>query len=255
MSGHPETFVGRSCLGVGLVELLIAMFIGTLLLTGLIQVAASARSSFRLQEGLAEVQENGRFAMDSLAGILRQSKFSPQPWVETGTALGVIDSSEDELSGRGDLLAIRTWSERNCFDNLNPVRDMHGRAVFYLRESIIDVSSGNNLSHTCRYGASEDQFITQIRHQGLVQNVEMFQVQYAEDLEGDTLADRWVTAGQWSDPERVTGLKLALLISSTEAVGQPQLRSYKLLEQTTSTPPDGKLRRVFTLSHHFRNSH
>jgi hypothetical protein len=148
---------------------------------------------------------------------------------------------------------VRTWSERNCFENLNPVEDADGKPRFFLRESVLDLNTSRNLSHTCRYGPDADQFVTQIRRQGLVQNVDAFQVLYAEDLDGDRLADRWITAGQWSDPANVTGLQLVLLLTSNDSVSEPRLQTYNLFEQTISSPADGKLRRVFTLTHHFRS--
>jgi len=247
-------FVIHNELGVSLVELLVAMFIGMLLLTGLVQVAASARGSFLLQEGLAEVQENGRFAIDSLAAILRQSAFTPQPWVDSAVRVGVTDESEESIRARGDRVAVRTWSERNCFDNLNPISDDDGQPRFFLKESVLELNGSKNLAHTCRFGPSEDQLVTQIRRQGMVQNVDAFQVLYAEDLDGDRQVDRWVSGGNWSDEQAVMGLQLAVLLGSSAAVSEPLSKTYMVLDQAVSPPRDGKLRRVFTYTHFFRGS-
>ncbi len=59
--------------GVSLIELMIALVIGTLLLIGLVQVFAASRTAYQLSTGLARVQENGRFAMDILQRDLRMA--------------------------------------------------------------------------------------------------------------------------------------------------------------------------------------
>jgi len=63
----------RTSVGLSLVELMIAMVIGLVLLLGLMQVFAASRTASRLSEGLARVQENGRFAMDFLQRDLRMA--------------------------------------------------------------------------------------------------------------------------------------------------------------------------------------
>ncbi len=65
--------VRRTSTGLSLVELMIAMVIGLVLLLGLMQVFAASRTASRLSEGLARVQENGRFAMDFLQRDLRMA--------------------------------------------------------------------------------------------------------------------------------------------------------------------------------------
>lgn len=59
--------------GLSLIELMIAMLIGSLLLVGVIQVFGGSREAYRLSEGLARVQENGRFAVDYLQRDIRMA--------------------------------------------------------------------------------------------------------------------------------------------------------------------------------------
>lgn len=57
----------RACVaGVSLVELMVALVIGTLLLLALVEVFSAARNTYRTAEGVGRVQENARFAMDYL---------------------------------------------------------------------------------------------------------------------------------------------------------------------------------------------
>jgi len=59
--------------GVSLIELMIALLIGTLLLLGLVQVFAASHTAYQISEGLARVQENGRFAVDYLQRDIRMA--------------------------------------------------------------------------------------------------------------------------------------------------------------------------------------
>lgn len=69
------TSMGRcgSQRGVTLIELMIALLIGSLLILGAIQVFGASRSAYQLSEGMARVQENGRFAIDFLQRDIRMA--------------------------------------------------------------------------------------------------------------------------------------------------------------------------------------
>jgi type IV pilus assembly protein PilW len=242
----------RKFSGMTLIELLIAMLIGSILLAGLLQIAISSRSSFRLQEGLAEVQENGRFLIDSIADIFRQSGYNPEPWVIPVANTILLDETSDAVRIHGDRVAIRGWSDRNCFGNLNPVTAASGQPEFFIKESVLEQNASRNLAHTCRYGPATDQLTTQIQRQGLAQNVEALQLLYAEDLNADGEADRWVPGGSWADEKNVIGLQLGLLLRSSDSVIERRQQTFNVLDHTIRTPADGRLRRVFTFSTAFR---
>ena len=57
--------------GVSLIELMIALLIGSLLILGLVQVFSASRTAYQLSEGMSRVQENGRFALDYLQRDIR----------------------------------------------------------------------------------------------------------------------------------------------------------------------------------------
>lgn len=59
--------------GVSLVELMVALAIGSLLVLGLVQVFAASRAAYQMSEGIARVQENARFAMDFLQRDIRMA--------------------------------------------------------------------------------------------------------------------------------------------------------------------------------------
>ena len=86
--------------GFSLIEILVALAIGSLLVLGLVEVFAASRAAYQLSTGLARVQENGRFAMDFLQRDLRmaghlgcvndQARFLPSN--TSGTRLGLAST-------------------------------------------------------------------------------------------------------------------------------------------------------------------
>lgn len=63
----------RHSAGVSLVELMVALLIGTVLMLGIVQVFAGSRAAFQLSEGVARAQENARFAVDFLQRDVRMA--------------------------------------------------------------------------------------------------------------------------------------------------------------------------------------
>ena len=59
--------------GVSLVEILVAMVISLFLLGGIIQVYMGNKTTFTFTNAMAEIQENGRFAMETITRDLRLS--------------------------------------------------------------------------------------------------------------------------------------------------------------------------------------
>ena len=61
--------------GVGLVEIMVAVTLSLILTAGLVQVYTGNKQTYRIQESLSRVQENGRFALDFITRDLRSAGF------------------------------------------------------------------------------------------------------------------------------------------------------------------------------------
>lgn len=59
--------------GFSLVELMVALVLGLVLITGVIQIYLSTKTGYNLQTGMARAQENGRYAVDFLTRDLRMT--------------------------------------------------------------------------------------------------------------------------------------------------------------------------------------
>lgn len=231
--------------GMSLLELVVAMAIASVLTLTLVSMAIAARNSFRLQEGLAELQENSRYFGDLLSRTIAESGYHPKPWLHDETPIGLMPGSEDGSAENSDRLLTRSWSERNCFGTPNTQTDGTGKPAFYLKESLLELSNGS-LAHTCRYGADANSLTTQINRQGALPQVEAFQVLYATDIDLDGDADDWLKAGEWQTPGQVIAIRLALLNSSRESIAERKQKNFRVLDHDYSAPADGRLRRLIT---------
>jgi type IV pilus assembly protein PilW len=81
--------------GISLVEVLVALVISVFLLGGIVQVYTGNQTTFKFTNALAEIQENGRFALDSMSQDLRlANEWGCVPFNPSDT-----DNINDTLSG------------------------------------------------------------------------------------------------------------------------------------------------------------
>lgn len=71
---------GKSCErgrppGFSLVEVMVALFIGSLILIAVVKVYSSSRATYQTDEGMARLQENARFAMDIVTREIRAAGY------------------------------------------------------------------------------------------------------------------------------------------------------------------------------------
>jgi len=247
-SGHRQGSCHEA--GMTLLELLIAMALSSLLLLGLVQIVAAASTASRLQDNQGQLEDTSRYAIELLGGAVRQATFNPQPWNDSYDSPGLTENTIDAIAQGSDRLTVRSWSDLNCFNNRNPATDSEGTPLFYIRESTFDLSSSNNLAHSCSYGPSPEELSIQIRRQGLITGVESFQLLFGEDANHDGQIERWVNAGQWLDRQQVLGVRFGMLLAADEAVTDYTIKEYMVLDSRVRPRNDGKLRRLvqFTIA-------
>lgn len=109
---HP--FVPRRAeAGMSLIELMIALLIGTVLILGLVQVFSASRAAYQLSQGIARNQESARFALDFLSRDLRM----------IGHAGCVNDQSLLRVDGDGSFIGgnVRSLFMTNAQRDANSV--------------------------------------------------------------------------------------------------------------------------------------
>jgi len=247
--------------GFSLVEILVAMALGLVLLGGTIAIYASSKDSYRLQENIAGMQENARFAIHALRRDIEMAGF-PQvlnvaPFLAAGdTPPGDIEVSAD---GDSDIVTVQFQSSPPPVAGALPIdRNCLGMQI-PLGNPIINQYFVENGNLRCRSSTAGGATQTQT----LVENVENLQVLYGIDEDGDNIANRYVTATEVTDgvidagtPDwgRVVSLRLALLVASENPIDADQrVGGFSLLDAAPIAPEDDRLYRVFTTTIALRN--
>ena len=242
----PEMPVIRTFRGFSLMEVMIGMLLSTILMSGIAQLLSGSVAAYRLQLNQSQLEQSARYASDVLGSHLSQAGFQAEPWQNPTAFPALTAESLDGGLKPGDQLGLQRWSTHNCYGNENPVSNSDGQPEFFLLQTRFQINMTDNLALTCRYGPDASQLQTQINNFGLVEDVESMQVLYAEDRDGDDIADSWVTAQAWLQESNILAVKIALLFSTQQAFDQAISEQTTLLDKTITTPADGHLRRVST---------
>lgn len=104
--------------GLTLIELMIGMALGLLVLSGIGYIYLGSRQSYKLQDNMARIQENGRYAMEILGREIRMAgfqgcstaKFKSTINAQAGAQNNYIyDFSRNAIEGF-DATGVGTWS-------------------------------------------------------------------------------------------------------------------------------------------------
>lgn len=107
-----SNFTASKVYGVTLVELMIAITIGSIVAIGISSVYTSSKRSFKLQEEFSHLQENGRFAMNYIARFVRSAGYSG--------CSSALDSMVNNLDSNDEEFLFRTGVEGYEADKTAP---------------------------------------------------------------------------------------------------------------------------------------
>jgi type IV pilus assembly protein PilW len=237
--------------GLSLIEIMIALLIGAFLIGGVLQIFIDSKQTYRMQQNLSRLQENGRFAMDFLAQDIRMAGYwgclrpsSPNIDVageNNNTATGdSIDNGTDTITLKGAFVLTPTGT---CG---YPV----GTSDTFYTDS----------SSTIKYkiNASVLQQDTHGLHNGLVEGIQDMQILYGVDSDSDGTPNHYVPASSVSNMGKVVSIRISLLAVTLDdnLTSEPQPYTYNGITTTTTSTPavtDRKIRRVFTTTIALRN--
>lgn len=198
--------------GFTLVELMVAMTVGLFISAGVISLFIGTKQSYRTNEGIARLQENGRFAIDYLSRDVRQAGF-PQ-------FIGSMIIRPDDQG----LETIQGWDGAGSAPSgaslpANPPYTAN-TDIFSISYYDTEITTPAFVTHTY-YIATESgtpglrQIIDSGSPEILVDGVYDMQVLYGFDDDDDGQLDRYdiaVTSGM----DQVVAIRINLLLGSGE---------------------------------------
>ncbi len=234
--------------GITLIELMIAITLGLLLMVVISNLFLGSKQSYRSQDNLARLNENGRFAIELLEKNIREASFFAMSFVaptayatNSPVSFGIAPPAIAGVNNAGatgycatcDSITTSWDSATDCLNTATPA----GRAVnkFY-------VNTGNQLMCLGNGNATA---------QVLLDNVEDMQILYGERIRPN---QRYLPAGTSGlDMERVDTVLLCILLRTADNGLAPQAQKYTTCSGTQVTATDRYIRRAFTVIVTMRN--
>lgn len=214
--------------GFTLVEIMVALVVGLVLLAGIGQLLTGNRQTYRFQNNVSQLQENGRFALELLGRNLRMAGFrnypnTPLPNPLTGVEGGV----------GADQITIRFQSSTDCLSN-----NVAGTLPIAVNQFYIANSGGvPNLFCNGNGGGGTPQ--------PLIAGVESMDILYGEDTTPKSgVANQYVPANAVSNMADVVSVRIQLVVRSPD----------DNLTDTITASGDRRIRQTFTSTITLRNS-
>lgn len=212
--------------GFTLVEIMIALAIGSIIVLGATSVFTSTVRSFTVQNGLSDTNETGRYAMQYLARHIRMAGYRDSQWER-----GILPDSIAFTNGTSDTITVTYQSQLGC--NLVPTAAVTEIA------NVFDVAGG----------------ALRCNGRTIIDGVEEMQVFLGEDTDGDNIVNRYVDAGTAGvDMDDILTVSINLLVSSESDRVASGASPLAFSFWNTSAVDDGRMRREYSITVGLRNT-
>ncbi|MEG1968824.1 MAG: PilW family protein [Burkholderiaceae bacterium] len=201
--------------GATLIELMISLVIALILLLTLSALLLGSLQSLRTQDGASVIEDRGRFAVDTMARIIRLGGYVNWPGDERngvkfsgravhgvdGRQTGTTAADSDTLTVRYLGSAIDAAADRTIFDCAGAAVPADGNPAT-VSTNVFRVI---NAELTCAVDGGEPQ--------PLIAGVERLHFLYGVDRNDDGIPDTYQRASEVSAWNRVLAVKVALLLA------------------------------------------
>ena len=265
-------------LGLSLVELMVALVLGLVLMTGVIQVFLASRQTYATNEAMARMQENGRFALEFISRSARLAGYVEA--IYTGDKpLAIVRPSCTGLPGSVPASLCTTNGAGNASDTvgfiMQPViidgerRDCLGNTIAGNNDliinqfSIIPATGSTPAALGCRAYNLTTPPAGVPNFQPLVEGVDSLQVLYGISTSGDSRsANQYVSADRvganLSDWQKVRSVRISVLANSVVTTNDTSARQFVLLDAAPLTAAnlgnDRRNRQIFTTTIQLKNT-
>ena len=109
--------------GFTLIEIMIALLLGIFLTSGVIQIFLGSKQSYRMQDNLSRLQENGRFAMYFIARDIRMSGYWGCVKNNDNVITNNIDTTDSDYDSTIHAFTNSITGTNGTVDGTNPALD------------------------------------------------------------------------------------------------------------------------------------
>lgn len=279
--------IARFQSGLTIVELMVSLAIGLVLMGGMVQIFATNKSAYRYNNSIAEVQNNGAYALEFVVNQIAQIGYVPT-WVgyqeRDRNGDGLRNRNDMEIwaygatppfigfeggAGASDSILISTFVDPNdpapmdCVGNVVPVPGTFigplglgaGGAPGYGFVNMLAVATNAaGISMLTCNGVA------------VAEGVENMQILYGVDTANlalpppfrfDGIVDQYMTFSEIAAPNtplNILSVRVSLLVASNEQARKADnTKTNNLLDTPIGPAKDRKLRNVYTATVRLRN--
>jgi len=245
-------------LGLSLVELMIAMLIGLILLGAMSHILIGSRQASKTDTDVSRMQENGRYAMDTIGRAIRQAGYRLNVLEPLGKStanpLGILVVDGTNGTNAPDTITLQhdpAWTS----DATNKIKGKETNCIGGTVDSNNTSSTNTNLVvYIFKISAGKLRCAVTAGAAGEVvaDNIEDMQIEYGIGSAGVITAHKTANNLSAAEKAQIAAVRVSLLIRSPTpnlATGTQTLR-YNGADVTWT---DGYLRQVYTLTFTVRN--
>ncbi len=203
--------------GFTLVELMIALVVGLILTSGILQVYLSNKQAYRTNEALARIQEDSRLLSDMLGRNIRMAGYRAQPekdresiFPDTTLYMGGSTSGQ-VVAGTSTRISIAYQADDNILACTSSAVTAGS-----LVKTVLTLDSGalKCKSAVCAPCASGDPVLALVTGVDLAEGITSLVFTYGIDTDGDGAANRYATGVLPTDS--ITSVRVSYTLESAE---------------------------------------
>ena len=180
--------------GLTLVELMVSLMLGLFVTTASVQLFIGSKRSYNVNEAMARVQENGRFAMSFLLYDARMADFSVDPGPIRAPDPGAVLGENDAGLNNSDTVSM-------VYDEIEGGVTVEKTYSFSILAS---KSGGPSLCRSVDGGNAVE----------VAEGIQNLQVLYGEDTDDDYIPDRYVDWTSVADSTKVVALRITVTVQT-----------------------------------------
>jgi type IV pilus assembly protein PilW len=189
--------------GFTLIEMMIAMVMGTILIASVLSVFQGTKQGYRMGQGMTLMQSTGRATLGFLSRELSMAGFPQASGIESFVPAMTADGG----GSNSDQLAVRYRSTTDCMGTATPVYadgEQYAKNMYFIQNDAL----------VCRTLAEDGSTLSEA---AIIEGVENMQLLYGEDTnaaDSVTNATKYVTAGNVTNWNDVVSVRLGVLVNS-----------------------------------------
>jgi len=192
--------------GLSLIELMVAMTLGLLVAGAMVLLFANSKETYILNENLARLQENGRFAMHLISRDLRWADYRGCP----------VIPAEAERSGFESIFWQSRLPDAITGENNSGLNNSDTVTIVFQPNACNsdDLGATQTWVYNIAQGAAGRPSLFRSENGGnpveLVEDVANLQILYGEDTNNDDIPNYYVDFGSITDRARIVSVRLTL---------------------------------------------